>query len=70
MNNITTKRIRIQQNINRWQTELTALQELCEHPDVIIKHEGNTGNYDPSSDCYWTTYKCPDCDKYWTVYAL
>ena len=29
-------------------------------------HKGNTGNYDPSSDCYWDVCECLFCGHKWT----
>ncbi len=46
--------------------KLAQLQEECEHAFVEKKHHSNTGNYDPSADCYWTVFTCPDCVKVWT----
>jgi len=50
------------------QKQIDAIQEACSHPEaaVIKKHGSNTGNYDPSSDCYWTDFHCQLCDKFWT----
>lgn len=42
------------------------LQEKCEHPHATKVGRGSTGNYDPTQDCYWWEFKCPDCDKFWT----
>lgn len=56
---------------------IEALQgELRRHQDSRCKHpadrrlyrlRSNTGNYDPTSDCYWTEYHCELCLKSWTV---
>lgn len=48
--------------------ELEDLQNVCAHPDVIIVHKSDTGNYDRSQDCYWTEHTCPDCGKFWREY--
>lgn len=45
--------------------ELAKLQSICQHPNVLSKHDSNTGNYDPSADSYWIDYTCPDCRKRW-----
>lgn len=50
----------------RVQSELNELREGCTHPDAAKEHKSNTGNYDPSSDGYWTEFKCPDCGKQWS----
>lgn len=43
------------------------LRSLCEHQleHLKIEHDSNTGNYDPSADCYWTNIRCQDCGKRW-----
>lgn len=46
--------------------KIRRLQEQCTHPNVVKKYGSNTGNYDPSQDCYWTDFTCPDCDKRWS----
>lgn len=42
--------------IKKWQTKLKNIQDSC-------PHKSNTGNYDPTSDCYWIEYFCYDCEK-------
>lgn len=44
---------------------IKSLQEECNHPDRVKKYYSSTGNYDPTADCYWIEYKCPDCGKFW-----
>jgi|694.fasta_scaffold01889_63 hypothetical protein len=56
----------IQKNIKKWDKALEELQHTCTHPNQTISHKANTGNYDPTQDCYWTVHKCPDCGLYWT----
>lgn len=56
-------------NIKIWQDKITALQQSCSHEDCDITYGGNTGNYDPSADCYWKTYTCNICSKKWTEYT-
>ena len=51
----------------KWAVAEEKLQSKCTHPDVLIKHRGDTGNYDRTADCYWIEYKCPDCGKQWSV---
>ncbi|TAJ97139.1 MAG: hypothetical protein EPO10_28835 [Reyranella sp.] len=46
--------------------EQSELQKACSHPNVTKDHKSNAGNYDPSSDAYWTDFRCPDCHKFWT----
>jgi len=44
------------------------IQAKCEHLNHEKQYGSNTGNYDPTADSYWITYKCKDCAKRWTVY--
>jgi hypothetical protein len=48
--------------------ELSALQDACPHNDKTGKYGANTGNYDPSADCYWINVSCEDCGRTWTIY--
>lgn len=45
--------------------KIKAFQEKCKHVHVEKKYGANTGNYDPSADCYWTEFTCLDCNKWW-----
>jgi len=47
--------------------ELKKIQNQCNHPEAARKSvgKGSTGNYDPSSDCYWKEHHCTLCDKRW-----
>jgi hypothetical protein len=58
--------IQLTQTINSAVAKRLALQEACPHPDATKEPKANTGNYDPSSDCYWYDCHCPDCGKFWT----
>lgn len=51
------------------QSKIAAIQAECSHPIAALTETkgANTGNYDPSSDCYWTDYHCGLCDKGWRV---
>lgn len=42
------------------------LQSICGHISLHKKFQLSTGNYDPTADCYWIDYYCPDCAKRWT----
>jgi len=59
----------LQTQIKQANNEITALQGRCDHPfeELEVKHDSNTGNYDPSADCYWTDFHCKLCDKRWSV---
>lgn len=48
--------------------ELLKLKNRCPHPEGTYTYNGNSGNYDPSSDCYWRDYNCTQCGKVWTEY--
>lgn len=61
------KRERIEKKIDQLYDKLKTLQENCKHPNLEETQGGSTGNYDPTADCYWTDYKCPDCGKRWRV---
>lgn len=47
--------------------DIRSLQDSCEHPIAMVtkKHGSNTGNYDPSADCYWTDFYCDKCGRGW-----
>jgi hypothetical protein len=64
---IKRKRITIQNKINLLREQLGELQNLCKHPNVEKKYGGDSGNYDPSQDCYWIDWNCPDCGSRWTT---
>ena len=58
----------LRQQIAALETQIMGIQDECTHPSsaLVKKSWGNTGNYDPSSDCYGTDYHCRLCDKKWT----
>ena len=45
--------------------DIASLQQSCFHTDRLKEHQSNTGNFDPSDDCYWIKYTCPDCGLVW-----
>jgi len=45
--------------------ELLTLRDNCEHSFADRKACSNTGNYDPSANCYWYEFRCGDCGKFW-----
>jgi hypothetical protein len=60
--------------MKRLQNELSVIKEKisnyqlkCKHKNVNIKECGNTGNWCPADDIYWTEYNCPDCLKFWSI---
>jgi hypothetical protein len=58
----------IKKNLKKYKDELIELQNICLHEDAIVEHKGSTGNYDPSTDGYWTEHHCLTCGKFWSVY--
>lgn len=50
------------------QIKINEIQSLCSHPEPCVTkvHKANTGNYDPTQDCYWTEFTCSLCEKHWT----
>jgi len=63
---IKTKVANIEARIEGLQHELECLQRECPHPKAKRVPRSNTGNYDPSQDCYWYDCHCPDCGLRWT----
>lgn len=45
--------------------ELDQLREKCRHTNTVHQYKSDTGNYDPSHDRYWITFRCYDCGKFW-----
>jgi hypothetical protein len=66
-NVVVRERLRLEAMIKKYEDKLEALQEKCQHPDVVKRHKSDTGNWDRGQDCYWMEFSCPDCDKFWTV---
>jgi len=67
---LVTKVKRIKEKLDTLLCELKVIQDFeCKHPDetLLRKSGANTGNYDPSSDCYWYDFHCQICDKRWTT---
>lgn len=52
------------------QAEIALIQSECVHPVSCVtkQYDGNTGNYDPSDNCYWINLHCELCEKKWSVY--
>lgn len=49
------------------QKQILEIQSQCSHPLAAREYanKGNSGNYDPSSDHYWTEHKCRLCEFQW-----
>ncbi len=58
---------KIQADINHLKDTLIVHQTKCKHVKATKSYKGNTGNYDPSSNCYWIDWCCPTCLKQWTT---
>jgi len=65
-NTIKRKVAELDAEIARLVEERSVLRAKCKHTNAVYKYCADTGNYDPSSDCYWIEYRCYDCGKYWT----
>lgn len=67
---IETRIKRVQSKLIEYNMKLHELRKECAETGhggkLTGKYRGNTGNYDPSSDCYWVEFKCPICGDYWT----
>ncbi len=57
---------KITAEIKRLQSALVEHQNKCKHPKAVKIPKSNTGNYDPSADCYWLECSCETCLKRWT----
>lgn len=59
----------LKEQIKLLEKKIDAIQEECNHPiSARIQNPGaNTGNYDPTADCYWVDNECGLCEKRWTV---
>lgn len=64
---IARRRETISNKFVMWSYELSKLQNICQHPNVMKTHKGDTGNYDPTQDSYWIEFHCPDCGKRWNI---
>lgn len=64
-----SKATRLREQIDALQQELSRHQERCKHrwAHRTYKLRGNTGNFDPTQNCYWTEYSCALCLKRWDV---
>ena len=51
--------------IEKCRVRIEKIRDRCPHTNKAVKHCGDTGNYDPTADCYWDENTCPDCGKRW-----
>lgn len=63
---IKAERHDILYDIAKLREQLEGFQEICPHVNATKDYFCSSGNYDPSRDCQWYTYNCPDCGKRWT----
>lgn len=63
---VELKAHKLKAQIQKLQAELVAHQNRCKHLKVVRIPRGNTGNYDPTQDCYWLDCSCETCLKRWT----
>jgi len=54
----------INKEISKLERELYEIRKSCLHENYKSEYGANTGNYDPSSDCYWINVECLDCGKF------
>ena len=59
---------KLQNEIKYLQNQIREIQNECSHPEscLVKEYKGNTGNYDPTADCYWINFHCKLCDKKWS----
>lgn len=56
-------------HLNKVNTHIEMLRNQCAHPDATCEYGADVGNYDPSENCYFVKYTCPDCGKRWTRFV-
>ena len=57
--------ITLSKQISKMNSKLNSIREVCKHSNKVGVDGGDSGNWCPSDDCYWTDYTCPDCLKQW-----
>ncbi len=57
----------ITDKIQKLRDKLRKIQKECKHPNAVnYDTRCDHGNYDPSQDCCFLYWKCPDCLDLWT----
>ena len=56
----------IKKSIFELELRLRKIQDNCKHDRTEKEWGASTGNYDPSSDRYWTKFHYLECDKRWS----
>lgn len=62
---IARKVAAMREKISACRAIIEACQADCSHPGVVIENRGNTGNWCPDDDAYWSEWDCPNCGKHW-----
>lgn len=57
---------KLDQQIDELWQQREVLRTRCRHLHAVAKYGANTGNYDPTQDCYWIDFHCHDCGRHWT----
>lgn len=55
---------KLQKIIDDAAATIKSLKKECKHENAKVEYGANTGNYDPTSDCYWIIANCKDCGFY------
>lgn len=56
----------LDQQIDELVQQRNALRARCRHLHAVARYGANTGNYDPTQDCYWIDFHCYDCGRHWS----
>jgi transposase-like protein len=63
---IRVKRLELELQQATIAKQIRDMQAICTHPNVNKSYHSNSGNYDPSADCEYYRFECPDCGKTWS----
>jgi hypothetical protein len=55
----------IKEEINSLWSKIDRIKDKCKHLFVDTVLKSDTGNYDPTQDCYWKEMTCLTCEKQW-----
>lgn len=58
---LADKTVKFEQSVASLKQQIHDLKAACTHTRFVYKYGSNTGNYDPSADCYWIDIACLDC---------
>lgn len=61
MNPISAAILEQQNIIAEAERKISQVVEECPHTDATVRHDSNTGNYDPMDNTYFRYTSCPDC---------